>query len=274
MLRLPRKVTLQHHQMLRLPRKVTFQIHQIHPDIAPTTQNDSHDWSCSHMKHHLQCAEEQVSPSDVTKYRAGHAKIALQNRKGICWKRVKRHWHCGADSNMIGPWTGHLAPARSPRLLVQLWRQVLYWRLHHLALRLSTQISPNAAPATKSDTPTSPHTAPATRSDPVTWLNCYFTFTELLLHCHFTELYLTELLLYWTVTLLSRYFTELLLYRTVLDWAVTLLNCYFTELLLYWAVALLRCYFTEFLLYWAVTLLNCYFTELLLYWILCIFKSP
>ena len=75
MLHLPRKVTLQHHQMLRLPRKVTFlQTHQIHPDIAPATQNDSHDWSCSHMKHHLQCAEEQVSPSNVTKYRACHAK--------------------------------------------------------------------------------------------------------------------------------------------------------------------------------------------------------
>ena len=115
---------------------------------------------------------------------------------------------------------------------------------------------------------------PATRSDPVNWLNCYFTFSELLLHCHFTELYLTELLLYWTVTLLSRYFTELLLYRTVLDWAVPLLNCCFTELLLYWALTLLSCYFTELLLCWAVTLLNCYFTELLLYWILCIFKSP
>ena len=34
------------------------------------------------------------------------------------------------------------------------------------------------------------------------------------------------------------------------------LNCYLTELLLYWAVTLLNCYFTELLLYWAVTLLD------------------
>ena len=38
-------------------------------------------------------------------------------------------------------------------------------KLQHFALRLSTQISPNTVPATKSDTPTSPNTAPATKND-------------------------------------------------------------------------------------------------------------
>ena len=128
---------------------------------------------------------------------------------------------------------------------------LLYWKLQRFALRLTTQISANTAPATKShtprsrnaaparksETPTSPSIAPATKSDTVTLLSCY----------------LAELLLCWAVTLL-------LLYWAV-TWAVTLLNCYFT-------VTLLSCYFT-------VTLLSCYFTGvLLLYWTLCIFKSP
>ena len=34
---------------------------------APATQNESHDWSASHMKGHLQCAEQQESPSNFTK---------------------------------------------------------------------------------------------------------------------------------------------------------------------------------------------------------------
>ena len=59
---------------------------------------------------------------------------------------------------------------------------------------------------------------------------------------------MTELLLFWTVTLLNCYFTELLLY-----WTVTLLNCD-------WTVTWLSCYFSELLLYWTATLLNCYFT--------------
>ena len=33
-----------------------------------------HDWSASHMKRHLQCAEQQASPCNLTKYCACHAK--------------------------------------------------------------------------------------------------------------------------------------------------------------------------------------------------------
>ena len=163
---------------------------------------------------------------------------------------------------MIRPWTRHLAPARSPRLLFALRRRILYWKLQHFALRLSIQISPNTVPATKSDTPRSPNTAPATKSgtprspnaapatksDPELLLDCTLTWILPLLSCCLTEqlllnCYLTELLLDWTVAWLNGYFTELLLY-----WAATLLNCYLTELLLYWAVTLLSCYFTELLL--------------------------
>ena len=43
-------------------------------NTVPSMQNESHDWSASHMKHHLQCAEQQTSPSNLTKYCACHAK--------------------------------------------------------------------------------------------------------------------------------------------------------------------------------------------------------
>ena len=44
------------------------------PNTAPATQNDCDDWSASHMKRHLQCAEQQESSSNCTKYCTCHAK--------------------------------------------------------------------------------------------------------------------------------------------------------------------------------------------------------
>ena len=43
-------------------------------NTAPARQNDSHDWSASHMKRHLQWAEQQASRSNFTKYCTCHAK--------------------------------------------------------------------------------------------------------------------------------------------------------------------------------------------------------
>ena len=351
---------LQHHQMLRLPRKMTRIIYPrdiwnviynarsnkhhtpTSPNAAPATKNDAHHWSSSHMKRYLQCAEQQASPSNLTKYCACHEKwcaslivvayetlftmrgatditlqphqilrlprkITLQNQRKICRKQLKRQFQCGDDSNMIRPWsehdpnmirpwTRHLAPARSPRLLFALRRRILYWKLQHFARRLSTQISPNTAPATKSDTPTSPNTAPATKSATPRWrntapatksdtprspntapatksdtdlwlywavteLSCYWAVTELLLSCYWT---VTELLLdcHSTVTELTCYWavTKLSCYSTATG---LLLNCYWTDLLpsCYWTVT-----DTELSCYWAVTLLSCYLTELLLHW--------
>ena len=86
------RVILQLHQILRLPRKMNLMIDPHHiwkviynarsnkshpptsPNTAPATQNESHDWSASHMKRHLQCAEQQESSSNFTKYCACHAK--------------------------------------------------------------------------------------------------------------------------------------------------------------------------------------------------------
>ena len=85
-------VILQLHQILHLPRKMTVMIDPRHiwnviynarsnrshnptlPNTAPATQNESHDWSASHMKRHLQCAEQQESQSNFTNYCACHAK--------------------------------------------------------------------------------------------------------------------------------------------------------------------------------------------------------
>ena len=44
------------------------------PNAAPATKNDSHDWYPWHMKRHLQCAEQQVSPSNLTKCCPCHEK--------------------------------------------------------------------------------------------------------------------------------------------------------------------------------------------------------
>ena len=86
------RVILQLHQILRLPRKMNLMIDRAHiwkviynawsnkshpptsANTAPATQNESHDWSASHMKRHLQCAEQQESSSNFTKYCACHAK--------------------------------------------------------------------------------------------------------------------------------------------------------------------------------------------------------
>ena len=112
------------------------------PNTAPATQNDPHDQSSSHMKRYLQCAEEQVSLSNFTKYCACHEKwiswlildtnetlftmrgatcvivqthqilrlprkMTVQNLKEICWKRMKRHFQCAAGPRMIRAWSDH-----------------------------------------------------------------------------------------------------------------------------------------------------------------------
>ena len=101
----------------------------------------------------------------------------------------KHPLHCAADSSMIPSmireWSVHEPvspqPARSPRLCFTLGEAVL---IQHFALRLSFQISPNIARATKSDSATSPNSAPATKSDTPSrilypWQN--YSLTELFL---------------------------------------------------------------------------------------------
>ena len=143
-------INLQPHQILRLPRKRNVMIDPHHirnviynarsdrhhlatsPNTAPATQKECHDWSASHMKRHLQCAERQASHSNLSKYCACHAKgmswlirityetsftmrgatginlqphqilrlprkIAVANLWDMYWKQLKLHFQCATD---------------------------------------------------------------------------------------------------------------------------------------------------------------------------------
>ena len=137
------------------------------PSTAPATKSDTHAWSSSHMKRHLQCAETQMSPPKLTESR----KMTTQHLAEICGKQLKRHFQCAADPRPFRAWSENEPvspqPAAQQRLLFALRTTILYWKIQRFALRLSFQISPSTAPATKSDTRPSPSTAPATKSD--TW---------------------------------------------------------------------------------------------------------
>ena len=58
-----------------------------HSNVTNATKNDSHDWYPWHMKRHLQCAEQQASPSNLTKYCACHV-------KRVSSSHMKRHLQC------------------------------------------------------------------------------------------------------------------------------------------------------------------------------------
>ena len=64
------RVILQLHQIVRLPRKINLMIDR----APPATKNESHAEFSSHMKRYLQCVEQHMSPSNLTKYCACHEK--------------------------------------------------------------------------------------------------------------------------------------------------------------------------------------------------------
>ena len=148
------------------------------PSTAPATKNDSTAVSSSHMKRHFQCAEQQVSLSNLPKYCTCHEKLTLQDVKENLQKQVKRHFQRGADPTMIRAWSEHdprmirawkrkPQPASQVRLLCEVPRSIFYCKIQRFAPNLTLKLSLNTAPATKSATWTSPSTAPATKSD--TW---------------------------------------------------------------------------------------------------------
>ena len=182
---------VQTHQILRLPRKMNLMIDPCHtcnaiynarsnkcpcpnsPNTAPATKNESHDWSLSHMKRYLQCAEQQVSLSKLTKYCACHAKwlswsilvthetlftmrgatsgilqhhqilrlprqMILQNFRNISPKQMKRQLQCATDPRPFREWSENETvtpqPASQPRLLFTPTTSILYWKIQHFAL--------------------------------------------------------------------------------------------------------------------------------------------
>ena len=126
------------------------------------------------MKRHVQCAEQQVSRSNLTKYCACHEKWHCKISKKIS----KNRWNVISNAGPIRPWSEHdprmirawkrkPQPASQVRLLCEVPRSIFYCKIQRFAPDLTLKLSPNTAPATKSATWTSPSTAPATKSD--TW---------------------------------------------------------------------------------------------------------
>ena len=189
------RVIVQTHQILRLPRKMNLMLDPCHtwnaiynarrnkchcpnsPNTTPATKNESHDWSLSHMKRYLQCAEQHVSLSKLTKYCACHAKwiswlilvthetlftmrgatsvlvqthqilrlprkMTLQNFAKISRKQLKRHFQCGADPRMIREWS-ELDPTMKPSSATRLTTEVTFHDHHDLfVLKITTFRAP------------------------------------------------------------------------------------------------------------------------------------
>ena len=154
--------------ILRLPRKMTLMINPLHtwnaiynartnkchcpnsPNTAPATKNESHDWSLSHMKRYLQCAEQQVSLSKLTKYCACH-------EKWISWLILVTH--------------ETLFTMRGLTSVIVQTHQIL-----RLPRKMNLMIDPchtwNAiynARSNKCHCPNSPNTAPATKNESHDW---------------------------------------------------------------------------------------------------------
>ena len=144
------------------------------PSTAPTTKSDTHRSSSCHMKPHLQCAEQPMSPSKLTKYCACHAKWPLN----IWQKFAENRWNVISNAGTIREWSEHdpsmirawkrkPQPASQMRLLFELPRSIFYCKIQRFEPNLTFKHSPSAAPATKSNTWPSPNTAPTTKSN--TW---------------------------------------------------------------------------------------------------------
>ena len=196
----------------------------------------THDWPSSQMKCHLHWAEQQDSPSNVTKYCACYEKwlswlilvadepsftlrgatgatlqrrqilrlprkMTRQNLREMCWNScMKRHlqWRRIRTRSEHNPNPNSSSRTR-PFAEVTFRASETHCVLKVTTFRLSIQISPNAAPATKSDT--SPNAVPATKkndaaTEPATksqmWVMCWlmWVMTELVS----SDLFYSELL--------------------------------------------------------------------------------
>ena len=134
-------VILQLHQILHLPRKMTVMIDPRHicnviynkrsnrshnptsPNTAPATQNDSHDWSASHMKRHLQCAEQQTHTAT-----SPNTAPAMQN-ESLHWaaSHIKRHLQCAEKQTHT---------ATSPNTAPAMQNESLDWAASHMKRHL------------------------------------------------------------------------------------------------------------------------------------------
>ncbi len=118
------------------PRNATKSDPPTSPNTAPATKSDFHNWSSSHMKRCLQCADKQGLPSNITKYCACHENDSLKIQPNqISGKQLKRHFvHCGGDLRMIRPWSEHETGLvrNSPRNRGYFSRSGYHSQFHHM----------------------------------------------------------------------------------------------------------------------------------------------
>ena len=296
------------------------------PNTAPATKNDSHDQPSQHMKRYWQCAEQQVSLSNLTKYCACHEKspsslnrvtyetlftmrgatavidqphqIVRLPRKVTLIIEPRHIWNAiyNARSNSCHcPTSPTTAPATqndNPKYERNLMKtdetsftmrdrsetvptMIREWsenetvspqpaaqpKIQHFALRLSFQISPNTAPATKSDTSTSPNTAPATKSDSSTSPNAA-PGTKSATSTSPNTASATK-----SKTWTSPNFAP----ATKSDWTMLLLDdantlgCYYFRMLLLYDAITWRCYYLTMLLLDEAITWQCYYVTMLYY---------
>ena len=114
------------------------------PNTAPATQNDCDDWSASHMKRHLQWAEQQESQSIFTKYCPCHAKWLSR----LIRVTYETSFTMRGATTVTGQVHQILRLPRKMNLMIDprhIWNVIYNARSMH---RQPT--SPNTAPATKS----------------------------------------------------------------------------------------------------------------------------
>ena len=116
------------------------------PNAAPATKNDSYAWSSLHMKPHFQCAEQQVSRSNLTKYCACHAErltylIIITYETSFTMR--------GATGVTIQPHQILRLSRRKTRILSphHIWNLIYNARSN----RCHDPTSPNTAPVTQKD---------------------------------------------------------------------------------------------------------------------------
>ena len=123
---------------LRGATGASIQPHQI---LCLSGRKNPRAESSSHMKRHLQCAEQQVSGSNLTKYCACH-EMTLQNFRQNFRKQVKRLFPMWGrsenDLTMIREWSDHIRPWNR-QSATRLATEVIY-RAHpqHVLLKNTT----------------------------------------------------------------------------------------------------------------------------------------
>ena len=138
-------------------------------NTAPAKQNDCDDWSASHMKRHLQWAEQQESPSTFTKYCACHA-------KWISWL-IRLTYE--TSFRMRGASKVNLEPHQIYCACHAKWISWLI-RVTHQILRLPRKMTVMIDPhhiwnviynerSNRNHNPSSPNTAPATQNECHQW---------------------------------------------------------------------------------------------------------